>query len=163
MWLIISNIPFSCDKFVIPFLIWKKQLLQSIFLRFHCLYYSVMFTESKEKFKIVSSCFSTIKDIVTPFSYYYFAIKLIYWGILAFFCLYKPIPINLQFFWWYNILMVLLQYHCFLAFWYFFISFLFVFMGCSRNDLFLINALIFPPIAYNIYQNNSYQENHHYR
>ena len=35
---------------------------------FLCLYYSVTINESKEKFRIVFCCFSTIKNIAAPLS-----------------------------------------------------------------------------------------------
>ena len=51
------------------------------------LYYSITINESKEKFKIVLSCFSAIKKIVAPSSSSNFPTKLICWGILVFACL----------------------------------------------------------------------------
>ena len=64
------------------------------------LYYSMTINESKEKFRIVFCCFSAIKSIAAPSSFSYFPTKLICWGILAFVCVDKSIPMSLWYFWW---------------------------------------------------------------
>ena len=64
-------------------------------LMFHCLYYSGMFNESKEKFRIVFCCFSIIKKIFAQIYSSYFPIKLICGGIIVFVCLNKSIAMSL--------------------------------------------------------------------
>ena len=54
-----------------------------------------MFNESNEKFRIVCCCFSTIKYIVALSSYSNFPVKLIYCGIVVFFCIDKSMPMSL--------------------------------------------------------------------
>ena len=44
---------------------------------FHCLYYSVTFNKSKEKFRTVLGCILTMKKIVAPSSCSNFPTKLI--------------------------------------------------------------------------------------
>ena len=61
---------------------------------FYYLYYSVTNNESKEKFRIIFCCFSETKNIASPSSCSYFFVELICWGMLAFVCLDKSIPMS---------------------------------------------------------------------
>ena len=59
------------------------------------MYYSVTITESKEKFRIIFSCFSTIRNIAAPSPCSNFYTKTVSCGIVVFVSLDKSIPISL--------------------------------------------------------------------
>ena len=69
----------------------------------HCLYYSVKFNESKEKFKTVVGYFLTTKSNVAPsLPSSNFSLKLIIRESLMFFFLDESIPMSLYQFWCYE-------------------------------------------------------------
>ena len=69
----------------------------------HCLYYSVKFNESKEKFKTVVGYFLTTKNNVAPsLPSSNFPLKLIIRESLMFFFLDESIPMSLYQFWCYE-------------------------------------------------------------
>ena len=62
----------------------------------NCLFFSVMFNESEEMFKIVVLLlFCDKKNILASSSFSNFPVKLIYWGILMFVYLGKSLPMSL--------------------------------------------------------------------
>ena len=75
IWLVIETFIFFCDKSRIICFIQQIQYI----LMFDCLYYSVTFNESKEKFGVVFCCFSAIKNNFALFSSSNFSMKLPFW------------------------------------------------------------------------------------
>ena len=63
---------------------------------YHCLYYSVTFNESTEKFKTVFGCFLTTKNNVAPsLPSSNFPLKLIIWELFMLVFLDESIPMSL--------------------------------------------------------------------
>ena len=59
------------------------------------MYYPVTITKSKEKFRIIFSRFSTIRNSATPSPCSNFSTKIVCCGIVVFVSLHKSIPMSL--------------------------------------------------------------------